>query len=98
MRFIVLRTVTDGLRIQIESLVGLTQKASGFKAEWVKFEEASTNCLEPEKCDLLSFDEEEREELEQNLETWGFDETVAIIGVEVSTNTDTFVDNEPAKS
>lgn len=96
MRYIVLRTVTDGSQVTLEALISLTHKASGIEANWIKFEKASTNCLEPEKCSLLSFGEDERDDLEENLELWGFDNTVAIIGVEPLEDVkNVSVNNEP---
>jgi hypothetical protein len=98
MRYIVLRTITVGSAIQIEALTSLLRKASGMEAAWIKFEEASTNCLEPENCDLLSFDEEERDEMEDSLELWGFGDTVSLIGVEFLGTVESTGDIEPVIS
>jgi len=103
MRYIVLRTLATNNAINIEALVSLTQKASGIVTDWVKFGEANINCIEPEKCDLLSFEAEEKDEMEENFQVWGFDETVAFIGVEPvkaepSKNTESFSDNESKES
>jgi hypothetical protein len=101
MRFIALRTVTIDGKIVLEGLASITQKASGIVASWLEFGQVTTNYLEPEKCDLLSFDEDEKEEIEEKFEMWGFDETVALIGVqltaEASDNMESFSD-EPTKS
>lgn len=82
MRFIVLKSfVTEKGDLGFRGLSSLTQKPSGTVDGWIDLSEAKTNCLEPEKCDLLSF--EDRDQLESDLEIWGIDgENVTIIGVE----------------
>lgn len=82
MRFIVLRSaVTEKGTLVLHGLTSLTQKPSGVMDGWIDITEAVTNCIEPEKCDLLSFDD--KEELEENLELWEIAaENVTIIGVE----------------
>lgn len=82
MRFIVLRSAaTEDGKIILHGLTSLTQKASGIVDGWIDLAEAHTNCIEPEKCDLLSFDD--RDQLEEDLELWGLAaENVGIIGVQ----------------
>ena len=86
MTFIVLRSSTTPKgEIVLYALSGIIQKSSGIKAEWIDFSKAITNCIAPEKCDLLSF--EDKDELEQNLELWELNaENVAIIGVDPTEN------------
>lgn len=56
MRYVILKTqVTDSGTLAIHALSEVTQSASGFTPKWIEFAEAKTNCIEPEKCDLLSF-------------------------------------------
>ena len=82
MRFIVLRaSATKEGSVVFHGLTSITQKASGVVDEWMRLTEAQTNCIDPEKCDLLSFTD--KDELEEQLENWGIlAENVAIIGVE----------------
>lgn len=82
MKFIVLRSaVTKEGTLTLQGLTSVTQKSSGIVESWIDLAEANTNCLEPEKCDLLSFDD--KDQLEEDLELWGiFAENMAIIGVE----------------
>lgn len=82
MKFIVLKaSVTEEGSLLLQALTSITQKASGVASEWIDFQKAETNCRDPQKCDLLSFDE--RDELEQSLEIWEIAaENVAILGVE----------------
>lgn len=82
MKFLVLRsTATEKGNLVLHGLTSITQKASGIVDGWIDLAEATTNCIEPEKCDLLSFDD--KEQLEEDLENWGIlAENVAIIGVE----------------
>lgn len=82
MRFIVLRsTVTPEGALILHTLTSITQKASGVIDGWIELSEAKTNCIDPEKCDLLSFTD--KDQLEEDLELWGIAaENVAIIGVE----------------
>lgn len=81
MRYIVLRTLLkpEGA-VCIEGLTSIEQRASGITSRWINLEEAKTNYWQPEKCDLLSF--EDRSDLEENIELWGFDDTVGILGVD----------------
>jgi hypothetical protein len=82
MRFIVLKSFVDKKgRLALHGLVSITQKPSGIVDEWLSLEKANTNCIEPDKCDLLSF--EDKDQLEEDLELWGIaTENVAVIGVE----------------
>lgn len=58
MRFIVLKSeVVDGT-LNILGLTELSQRASGITPRWIDLKEAQTNCIHPEKCDLLSFEDE----------------------------------------
>lgn len=58
MRFVVLKTeVVDGA-LNILGLTELSQRASGLIPRWIDFKLAKTDCVNPEKCDLLSFEEE----------------------------------------
>jgi len=82
MRYIVLRSLVgkDGSLV-LYGLTSITQKASGVIDGWIDLSKASINCLAPEKCDLLSFDE--KEHLESDLQLWGLNtDDIAIIGVE----------------
>lgn len=82
MRFIVLRTVatTEG-KVLLHALTSITHRASGVVDGWIDLSEANTNCINPEKCDLLSF--EDKDQLEEDLELWELAaENVAIIGVQ----------------
>ena len=82
MRFIVLKTeVVDGT-LNILGLAELSQRASGVTPRWIDFKEAKTNCINPEKCDLLSFEEEDA--VKDILESTGMiDEgNIAYIGVD----------------
>jgi hypothetical protein len=57
MRYIILKThVTDNGTLAFYGLAEVTQSASGFFPKWIDLVEAKTNCAEPEKCDLLSFE------------------------------------------
>lgn len=58
MRYIILKTEVIEGELTILGLVELSQKASGTTPRWIDFKEAKTNCLDPEKCDLLSLEEE----------------------------------------
>jgi hypothetical protein len=59
MRYIILKSeVTEGSLV-ILGLTELSQKASGTFPKWIDIREAKTDCTNPEKCDLLSFEEEE---------------------------------------
>ena len=84
MRFIVLRSlVTEEGKLVFFALNSITQTPSAVVDGWIDLAEAKTNCREPEKCDLLSF--EDSEQLAEDLELWGIAaENVAIIGVEPS--------------
>ncbi len=81
MRFIVLRSsVTEKGQVVLEGLASISQKPSGVVATWIDFSEATTNCLVPEKCDLLSFTD--KDELEQDLELWDIAaENIAVLAV-----------------
>jgi hypothetical protein len=83
MRFIVLRSsVTTEGQLVIEGLSALTQKPSGVVHAWSNLSTSVTNCFEPKKCDLLSF--EHKDQLERDLELWDLSaENVAIIGVDL---------------
>jgi hypothetical protein len=59
MRHIILKSEVVEGSLVILGLVGLSQKASGISPQWVDIREAKTDCINPEKCDLLSFEEEE---------------------------------------
>lgn len=82
MRFIVLRSTATGEgTLVLHGLTSITQKASGIVDGWIELSEAKTNCIDSEKCDLLSFTD--KEELEEKLEEWGIlAENMAVIGVE----------------
>ncbi len=81
MRYIALRTqLEDEGKVGIQGLAGFSQRASGFTFDWIDLKEAKTNYLDPERCDLISF--EDKDELLENFETWEFDETVSAIGVD----------------
>lgn len=82
MRFIVLRsTTTEEGTLVLHALASITQKASGIVDDWIELIKAQTNCINPEKCDLLSFSD--KEQLEEDLELWEIAaENVAIIGIE----------------
>lgn len=82
MRFIVLRTsVTEDGKLILQGLNSLLQKPVCVDGGWIDLADATTNCLEPQNCDLLSF--EDKDELERNLEIWNIAaENIAIIGVE----------------
>jgi hypothetical protein len=82
MRFIVLRSqVTKDGELILQGLTSLIQKSGGITDGWINISEAFTNCITPEKCDLLSFEDKGR--LEEDLELWEIAaENVAIIGVE----------------
>jgi hypothetical protein len=81
MRYIVLRSLVQNGSLVLHGLTSLTQKPSEIVDGWIDISEAKTNCLEPDKCDLLSF--EDKDQLEEDLEKWAIAaENVAIIGVE----------------
>lgn len=85
MRYIILKTevnIEDG-SLDLLGLIELSQKSSGFTPRWINLKEAKTNCLNPKQCDLLSF--EEKEEIEELLETTGLEdnETIVLVGVDV---------------
>lgn len=82
MRFVVLKsTITPEGTLIIHALTSITQKASGIVDDWIELSKAQTNCIDPEKCDLISFTD--KDQLEKDLELWGIAaENVAIIGVE----------------
>lgn len=82
MRFIVLRSTVDQEGVLVlHALSSITQKASGIIDGWVELAEAKTNCIDPKKCDLLSFTD--KDQLEEDLELWEIAaENVAILGVE----------------
>ncbi|MDB9514742.1 hypothetical protein PN499_26415 [Kamptonema animale CS-326] len=85
MRFVVLKTqVTDSGTLAIHALSEVTQSASGFTPKWIEFAEAKTNCIEPEKCDLLSFSTVEEVKallVESKMTEQG---NIAYIGVDVA--------------
>ena len=84
MRYLVIRAIAQPQgNINFEGLARLTHTPSGVVATWVNLREAKTNCLKPEQCDLLSF--EDPDELEQNIELWNVGETVGIVGVDAPT-------------
>ncbi|MDF0553871.1 hypothetical protein [Kamptonema sp. UHCC 0994] len=58
MRFIILKSEVVDEALVILGLTELSQKASGVTPRWINFKEAKTNCVNPEKCDLLSFEDE----------------------------------------
>jgi hypothetical protein len=86
MRLVVLKSsVNEKGRLVLHGLNSITQKSFGVIAQWLDLEEANTNCIEPEKCDLLSF--EDKDQLEEDLEVWGIAaENVTVIGVEANNN------------
>jgi len=86
MRFIVLKSLVKEGKLVLQGLSSITQKPSGAVDEWLDLAKANTNCLEPEKCDLLSF--EDKDQLEEDLDCWGIAdaENIAIIGVEPTDN------------
>lgn len=58
-----------------------TRKGSRSSIEWIDLKSATTNTIDPDACDLLSFDE--MSEAEELLEATGEDEAenTAILGV-----------------
>ncbi len=79
MRFIVLKTeVIDGI-LSVLGLTELSQKAAGITPRWVDFKEAKTDCINPEKCDLLSFENEDS--AKDLVESFG-EPTIAYLGVD----------------
>lgn len=82
MIFVILKsTVTPEGALIFHALTSITQKASGIVDDWIELSKAKTNCIDPEKCDLISFTDKDK--LEEDLELWGIAaENVAIIGVE----------------
>lgn len=81
MRYIVLQTQLENEgKVGVQGLASFSQRASGFTFDWIDLGKAKTNYLNPEQCDLLSF--EDKDELLQNFEIWKFDETVSAIGVD----------------
>jgi hypothetical protein len=82
MRYIILKTeVVDG-SLTLLGLTELSQKASGFASRWIDIKEAKADCSSPEKCDFLSFEEEDI--AQQLLEDTGMVDEVNItyIGVD----------------
>jgi hypothetical protein len=79
MRFIVLKTQVTEKRLVVLGLVELSQKASGVFPKWIDIEEAKTDCVNPEKCDLLSFEDEEI--ARDFVENYG-EPTITYIGVD----------------
>jgi predicted oxidoreductase (fatty acid repression mutant protein) len=79
MRFIVLKTQVTEKSLDILGLVELSQKSSGVFPKWIDIKEAKTDCTNPEKCDLLSFEDEEV--VKDLVENFG-EETIAYIGVD----------------
>ncbi|MCC3417261.1 MAG: hypothetical protein JGK24_17160 [Microcoleus sp. PH2017_29_MFU_D_A] len=83
MRFIILKTEcnSDG----IISFFGANQsvrRASGNSINWIDLREAKTNTIEPDLCDLLSFDDAESAvDFLDDTEMSGV-ENVCIVGVE----------------
>lgn len=81
MRYIVLRSQSQAEgTIVIQALTSVQQRASGITSQWIEIQEAKTNYLEPEKCELLSFDD--KEQLLNDIESWGFDDTIGVVGVD----------------
>lgn len=83
MRYIFLKSgVVDG-RLNILGLKELSYRASGMTPVWINFCQAKTDCIHPEKCDLLSFDSEE--DAKDLLEKTGMedDSTIVFLGVDV---------------
>jgi hypothetical protein len=59
MRYIILKSEVSEGSLVILGLAELNQKASGITPKWLDIREAKTDCANPEKCELLSFEEEE---------------------------------------
>lgn len=81
MRYIILKTEVSEGRLTVLGLAELSQKASGVTPRWIDLKEAKTNCVAPEDCDLLSFEEED--DIQTILESTGMiDEgNITYIGV-----------------
>jgi len=81
MRYIVLRSqLEDEGKVSFQGLTSFSKRVSGLTFDWIDLKEVKTNYLNPEQCDLLSF--EDKDELLVNFDAWEFDETVSIIGVD----------------
>lgn len=59
MRYIILKSEVVEGSLVFSALTELSQKASGIFLQWADIRGAKTDCINPEKCDLLSFEEEE---------------------------------------
>ncbi|MEG4371640.1 hypothetical protein QUB29_19480 [Microcoleus sp. B4b_D2] len=84
MRFIVLKTeVSAENTLNVFGLTEISHKASSVTPKWIDLRQAKTDCLTPENCDLLSFDDED--EVAEALEEMGLsdDSNISFIGVDV---------------
>lgn len=83
MRFIVLKTeVSAEHTLNILGLAEINYKSSKITPTWIDFKKAITDCSNPEKCELLSFeDEDEIAEILENIDM-SDDSTVCFIGVD----------------
>jgi hypothetical protein len=83
MRFILLRTEcnSDGT-ISFFGASQYVRRASGNSINWIDLREAKTNTIDPDSCDLLSFDDNESAvALLDDAEMSGVD-NICIVGVE----------------
>ncbi len=79
-RFILLKTnVSESGSLELLGLSQIIKKSSGTVFIWINFAEAKTNCHEPDKCDFVSFEEED--EVVELLEGGEIEGNVAYIGV-----------------
>ncbi|TAE84483.1 MAG: hypothetical protein EAZ73_05440 [Oscillatoriales cyanobacterium] len=82
MRYIIVKNESnsDGT-ISFHGAHKATRKGTKSSIEWIDLKSATTNTIDPDACDLLSFDE--MSEAEELLESTGEDEaeSTAILGV-----------------
>jgi hypothetical protein len=82
MRYIILKSEVVEGSLVFSGLTELSQKASGIFPRWADIREAKTDCINPEKCDLLSFEEEET--VKELLEKIGMIDEANVISMAVN--------------
>ncbi len=83
MRYIVLRTeVNSDGTVALSSIHQTIRKSSGSSIEWIDVKNATTNTIDPSKCDFMSFDN--KESATEFLKDADLDsDNIVVIGVEV---------------
>ncbi len=83
MRYIVLKTeVNSDGTVTLSSIHQTVRKPSGSSIEWIDVKDATTNTIDPSKCDFMSFDDKESA-IEFLKEADLDSDNTVVIGVEV---------------